>query len=91
VDLHFSFNNVTGYFTLADIDKDDYRRYVEVSRLVAQKVGFAPGASGVIINGRVRLALSLPVPKCEIAAFADRWPVPIRRIHARGLPNTPGL
>jgi hypothetical protein len=38
---------------LADIDKGDYRRYVEESRFVAKTVDLAPGASGLIINGRV--------------------------------------
>ena len=45
---------------LADIDEDDYRRYVEASKLVAKRVDLAPGASGLIINGRVRLFVVRP-------------------------------
>jgi hypothetical protein len=49
-----SLDEITGGVALADIDRDDYRRYVETSRLVANAAGLAPGASGLIINGRVR-------------------------------------
>jgi hypothetical protein len=50
-----SLEEITGDLMLADTDKDDYRRFVEASILVAKKVGLAPGASGLVINGRVRL------------------------------------
>jgi UDP-glucose:glycoprotein glucosyltransferase len=46
-----------GEVTLADVDKDDYRRYVKEGRVAAERVGIAPGASGLIINGRVRFTV----------------------------------
>ena len=49
-------DEITGGVALDDIDRDDYRRYVETSRLVAKTAGLAPGASGLIVNGRVRWA-----------------------------------
>lgn len=58
-----SLDEFTSGFTLAGVNKDDYRRYVEAGRLVAKKLGFAPGASGLIVNGRVRLAVSFQLPK----------------------------
>jgi hypothetical protein len=39
---------ITGGVALADIDRHDYRRYVEASRLVANTAGLAPGASGLL-------------------------------------------
>ncbi|KAF8264041.1 hypothetical protein EI94DRAFT_1533558, partial [Lactarius quietus] len=45
---------ITGGVSLANIDRDDYRRYVEeAGRMVANTAGVAPGASGLIINGRM--------------------------------------
>jgi hypothetical protein len=55
-----SFDEITGGITLANIDRDDYHRYTEASRLVAEKVGLVPGAAGLIINGRVSLTLPIP-------------------------------
>ena len=46
-----------GEVTLVDVDKDDYRRYVKTGRVVAERVGIAPGAFGLIINGRVRFTV----------------------------------
>ncbi|KAF8268079.1 UDP-glucose:Glycoprotein glucosyltransferase-domain-containing protein [Lactarius quietus] len=46
-------DEITGGVALADIDRDDYRRYVEAGRIVAKTAGLAPGVSGLIINGRV--------------------------------------
>jgi hypothetical protein len=48
-----------GEVTLVDVDKDDYRRYVKAGRVAAERVGIAPGASGLIINGRVRFTVLL--------------------------------
>jgi UDP-glucose:glycoprotein glucosyltransferase len=48
-----------GEVTLADVDKGDYRRYVKAGRATAERVGIAPGASGLIINGRVRFTVLL--------------------------------
>jgi len=66
LEMPSSFVEVTGGITLADIDKDDYRRYIEVSRLVAEKVGLVPGTAGLIINGRVRVTASIPFPKRDV-------------------------
>jgi hypothetical protein len=52
-DVSYSFDEITGGIALADLDEDVYRRYVQSSRLVAEKVGLVPGAAGLIINGRV--------------------------------------
>ncbi|KAH9162492.1 UDP-glucose:glycoprotein glucosyltransferase-domain-containing protein [Lactarius sanguifluus] len=46
-------DEITGGVALADIDQDDYRRYVQTGKLVAKMAGLAPGASGLIVNGRV--------------------------------------
>jgi len=42
-----------GKVTLADVDKDNYRQYVKAGSVAAERVGIAPGASGLIINGRI--------------------------------------
>lgn len=62
-----SFDEITGGITLANLDRDDYHRYTEASRLVAEKVGLVPGAAGLIINGRVRATLPIPFPRHEMA------------------------
>ncbi len=36
--------------TLADVDKDDYCWYVAAGRVAVERVGFTPGAFGLIIN-----------------------------------------
>jgi hypothetical protein len=57
---------VTGGVALADIDRNDHRRYVEAGRLVAKTAGLAPGASGFLINGRVRFRpLLCPFPPLD--------------------------
>ena len=61
-----SLDEITSGITLADVDKGGYRRYVEASRVVAERVGLAPGASGLIINGRVRLFILLPVSNRDV-------------------------
>ena len=43
-------DEITGSVALADINQDDYRLYVETSRLVAKTTGLSSGASGLIIN-----------------------------------------
>ncbi|KAH9024388.1 UDP-glucose:glycoprotein glucosyltransferase-domain-containing protein [Lactarius pseudohatsudake] len=45
-------DEITGGVALADIDQDDYQRYVQTGKLVAKMAGLPPGASGLIINGR---------------------------------------
>src|SRR6266702_3994681 len=61
------FDEITGGVTLADVDRDDYRRYVEAGRSVAKTAGLGPGASGLIINGRVRFhPLVCPFPPPDI-------------------------
>ena len=55
-----------GEVTLADVDKDDYRRYVKAGKVAAERVGIAPGASGLIINGRVRPTVSLLVSSRDV-------------------------
>lgn len=66
LEMPSSFVEVTGGITLADIDKDDYRRYIDVSRLVAEEVGLVPGTTGLVINGRVRVTASVPFPKRDV-------------------------
>ncbi|KAN0128696.1 hypothetical protein V8E53_013515 [Lactarius tabidus] len=46
-------DEIMGGIALADIDRNDYGRYVEADRLVAKTVDVAPGAGGLLINGRV--------------------------------------
>ncbi|KAI9428853.1 UDP-glucose:glycoprotein glucosyltransferase-domain-containing protein [Lactarius indigo] len=46
-------DEITGGVALADVDQDDYQRYVQTGKLVAKMAGLAPGASGLIINGRI--------------------------------------
>ncbi|KAI9511020.1 UDP-glucose:glycoprotein glucosyltransferase-domain-containing protein [Russula earlei] len=75
LDFPSALNEVTGYITLANVDKDDYRQYLESSRLAAEEVGFPRGASGVIVNGRVRLT-SLPVPKRDVLHWQIIGPIP---------------
>jgi UDP-glucose:glycoprotein glucosyltransferase len=67
LDMHFSFDGITGGITLTDIDRDDYRWYTEASRLVSEKVGLAPGTAGIIINGRVRTTAPISIPKHDVA------------------------
>ena len=55
-----------GEVTLADVDKSDYHRYVKAGRVVAERVGIAPGASGLIINGRVRFTVLLLVSNRDV-------------------------
>jgi hypothetical protein len=62
-----SVDEITGGITLANLDKDDYHRYTEASRLVAEKVGLVPGAAGLIINGRVSVTHLIPFSKHEMA------------------------
>ena len=59
-------DEIAGGITFADVDKGNYRRYLETSRVVAEEVGLAPGASGLIVNGRVRLNVLLPASKCDM-------------------------
>ncbi|KAF8266966.1 hypothetical protein EI94DRAFT_1802289 [Lactarius quietus] len=55
-------DEITGGVALANIDRDDYRRYVEeAGRMVAKTAGVAPGASGLIINGRMSFPFALSV------------------------------
>jgi UDP-glucose:glycoprotein glucosyltransferase len=74
LDTHF-LDEITGGITLADVDKEDYRRYMEASRVAAEKVGFVPGASGLIINGRVRLTVLLPVSNCDVPRLQIVGPI----------------
>ncbi|KAH8978341.1 UDP-glucose:glycoprotein glucosyltransferase-domain-containing protein [Lactarius akahatsu] len=46
-------DEIAGGVALADIDQDDYQRYVHTGKLVAKMAGLAPGASGLFINGRI--------------------------------------
>jgi len=70
-----------GEVTLADVDKGDYRRYVKAGKVAAERVGIAPGASGLIINGRVRFTILFLVSNRDVPRFADHWPHRIRRIN----------
>lgn len=56
-----------GEITLADVDRDDYRRYVKAGKVTAERVGIDPGASGLIINGRVRLAVLLLISNRDVS------------------------
>ena len=61
-----SLDEITSGITFADVDKGNYRRYLEASRVVAEEVGLAPGASGLIVNGRVRFTVLLPASNCDM-------------------------
>jgi UDP-glucose:glycoprotein glucosyltransferase len=61
-----SLDEITSGISFSDVDKDDYRRYVEASRIVAEKVGLTRGDSGLIINGRVRVGVSLPATNRDV-------------------------
>jgi hypothetical protein len=61
-----SLDEITGGISFADVDKGDYGRYVEASRIVTEEVGLTRGASGLIINGRVRLGVSLPATDRDV-------------------------
>ena len=65
-------DEIAGGVALADIDRNDYLRYVEAGRLVAKKAGLEPGASGLLINGRVKfhpLLYALPPPDSASGDF----------------------
>jgi UDP-glucose:glycoprotein glucosyltransferase len=68
-------DEITGGITLADVDKGDYRRYVEASRVAAERVGLAPGSSGLIINGRVRLTVSLLISNRDMPRLQIVGPI----------------
>ncbi len=61
--------------TLADVDKDDYRRYVAAGRVAAERVGFAPGAFGLIINGRVRVTFLILVSNRDVPRLQIIGPI----------------
>ena len=63
LDTPHSLDEITGGVAIADLDEDVYHRYVEASRLVAEKVGLVPGAAGLIVNGRVSVTTSIILPK----------------------------
>jgi hypothetical protein len=73
-------DEITGGVPLADIDRNDYRRYVEAGRLVANTAGLAPGASGLLINGRVK-SIALSVRFRLLTVVAGRWAYRCRRVH----------
>ncbi len=60
---------------LADVDKGDYCRYVEAGRVTAERVGLPPGASGLIVNGRVRLTVLLLVSNCDVPRLQIIGPI----------------
>jgi UDP-glucose:glycoprotein glucosyltransferase len=64
-----------GEVTLADVDKDDYCRYVKAGGVAAERVGIAPGASGLIINGRVRPTDSLLVSNRDVPRLQIIGPI----------------
>jgi UDP-glucose:glycoprotein glucosyltransferase len=64
-----------GEVTLADVDKDDYRRYVKAGRVAAERVGIAPGASGLIINGRVRFTVLVLVSNRDVPRLQIIGPI----------------
>jgi UDP-glucose:glycoprotein glucosyltransferase len=64
-----------GEVTLADVDKDDYRWYVKSGRVIAERVDIAPGASGLIINGRVRFAILLLVSNRDVSRLQIIGPI----------------
>ena len=64
-----------GEVTLADIDKDNYRQYVKAGNIVAERVGIAPGASGLIINGRVRFTVLLFVSNPDVPRLQIIGPI----------------
>jgi UDP-glucose:glycoprotein glucosyltransferase len=61
--------------TLADVVKDDYRRYVAAGRVAAERVGFAPGAFGLIINGRVRVTFLILVSNRDVPRLQIIGPI----------------
>ena len=64
-----------GEVTLADVDKDKYHRYVKAGRVAAERVGIAPGASGLIINGRVRFTVLLLVSNRDVPRLQIVGPI----------------
>jgi hypothetical protein len=62
-DMPYFFDDITGGIAIADLDEGVYRQYIQSSRLVAEKVGLIPGAAGLIINGRVRVTVSILLPQ----------------------------
>lgn len=75
LDIPPYFDEITGGITLADLDDNDYRRYVEASQLVAEKVDLIPGAGGLIINGRVRAFASIPFSKHDVPRMQIVGPI----------------
>ncbi len=87
-------DEIIGGVALADIDRDDYRQYVEAGRSVARIAGLAPGAAALIINGRVMFFIRFYLcPLCppNIVTLVDCRADRARRIHRRGLQNPSGL
>lgn len=70
-----SLDEIIGGITFVDVDKGDYRWFVEASRVAAKRVGLAPGTSGLIINGRVRLTISFPVSNCDVPRLQIVGPI----------------
>ena len=66
-----SLDEITGGITFADVDKGNYRRYLEASRVATEEVDLASGASGLTANGRVRLTVLLPSSNRDMT-FIDR-------------------
>ena len=64
-----------GEVTLADVEKDDYRRYIKAGRVAAERVGIAPGASGLIINGRVRFTVLLLISNRDVPRLQIVGPI----------------
>ena len=64
-----------GEVTLADVEKDDYRRYIKAGRVAAERVGIAPGASGLIINGRVRFTFLLLISNRDVPRLQIVGPI----------------
>ena len=64
-----------GEVTLADVDMVDYRRYVKAGREAAERVGIAPGTSGLIINGRVRFTVLLLVSNRDLPPLQIIGPI----------------
>ena len=84
---------ITRGVALADIDRNNYLRYVEAGRLIAKTAGLEPGASGLLINGRVKFhpllrLYALPPPD---SVLAGRRPNRIRRLHRGGLRDFSGV
>lgn len=64
-----------GEVTLADVDKGDYHRYVKAGRVAAERVGIAPGAYGLIINGRVRFTVLILVSNHDVPRLQIIGPI----------------